>query len=103
MTARWALVGEAAVLGQMKVPTLRNLDKRPSPGFVKAYMHNGSLKSLKQVVRFYNTKNLGGFAPEENENVNSEELGALGLTDAEEDDLVSFLKTLTDGYRPGRR
>jgi cytochrome c peroxidase len=44
--------------GAFKTPTFRNVDKRPHPGFVKAYMHNGALKSLKQVVHFYNTRNL---------------------------------------------
>jgi cytochrome c peroxidase len=33
------------------------------------------------------------------ENENKEELGNLGLTVKEEDDLVEFLKTLTDGYK----
>ena len=42
----------------MKVPTLRNVDLRPSPGFVKPYMHNGVFKSLKEVIHFYNTRNL---------------------------------------------
>lgn len=44
--------------GLFKAPTLRNVDKRPSPGFVKAYFHNGVFKSLEQVVHFYNTRNL---------------------------------------------
>jgi cytochrome c peroxidase len=42
--------------GRFQVPTLRNVDKRPRPDFVKAYMHNGYLKSLKEVVHFYNTR-----------------------------------------------
>ena len=29
---------------------------RPRPDFVKAYMHNGYFKSLKEVVHFYNTR-----------------------------------------------
>jgi cytochrome c peroxidase len=44
--------------GQFKAPSLRNVDKRPSPSFVKAYMHNGVFKSIEQVVHFYNTRNL---------------------------------------------
>lgn len=44
--------------GLFKAPTLRNVDKRPSPGFVKAYFHNGVFKSLERVVHFYNTRNL---------------------------------------------
>jgi len=44
--------------GSFKAPSLRNIDKRPSPDFVKAYMHNGALKSVEEVVHFYNTRNL---------------------------------------------
>jgi cytochrome c peroxidase len=47
-----------AVNGTFKVPTLRNVDRRPDAGFVKPYMHNGVFKSLEQVVHFYNTRNL---------------------------------------------
>ncbi len=47
-----------AVNGTFKAPTLRNVDKRPRPDFVKAYMHNGAFKSLPEVVHFYNTRNL---------------------------------------------
>jgi len=32
--------------------------------------------------------------------VNRDELGNLGLTDDEEDAIVAFLKTLSDGYTP---
>jgi cytochrome c peroxidase len=42
--------------GKMQNQTLRNVDMRPSPEFVKAYMHHGYLKSLKEVVHFYNTR-----------------------------------------------
>lgn len=47
-----------AIDGTFKTPTLRNVDKRPYPTFVKCYMHNGCFKSLAQVVHFYNTRNL---------------------------------------------
>jgi cytochrome c peroxidase len=40
-------------MGKVKVPTLRNVDLRPSPDFVKAYGHNGYFKSLTQIVQFY--------------------------------------------------
>jgi cytochrome c peroxidase len=42
--------------GRFQVPTLRNVDKRPYPEFVKAYGHNGYFKSLKSIVHFYNTR-----------------------------------------------
>jgi len=38
-------------------------------------------------------------APEDSINLNKRQLGNLKLTDQEEDALVSFLKTLTDGYK----
>jgi cytochrome c peroxidase len=103
-------------LGKQKVPTLRNVDKRPGPGFVKAYGHNGYFKSLKGIVHFYNTRDVllqcpNPFTtekdalaqncwpvPEVGTNVNSDELGDLGLTPEEEDAIVAFLKTLSDGY-----
>jgi hypothetical protein len=88
-------------LGKHKVPTLRNVDKRPKPSFPKAYMHNGALKSLKEVVHFYNTRDVEAWpAPEVAENVNTDELGDLGLTDEEEDAIVAFMATLTDGEAP---
>ena len=44
--------------GLFKAPSMRGTDKRPSPDFVKAYMHNGVFKSLKDVVHFYNKRNI---------------------------------------------
>jgi cytochrome c peroxidase len=100
--------------GKFQTSTLRNVDKRPSPDFVKAYMHNGYLKSLKEVVHFYNTRDTLGRcktandpgrkvscwpAPEVSQNLNTT-IGRLGLTDKEEDQIVAFMKTLTDGYKP---
>ena len=90
-------------MGKHKVPTLRNVDKRPGNGFKKAYMHNGVFKSLKEVVHFYNTRDVGDWPPPEvAENVNTDELGNLGLTDEEEDAIVAFMATLSDAYQlPG--
>ena len=45
-------------LGKMRVPTLRNVDLRPKLTDVKACMHNGVFKSLEEVVRFYNTRDV---------------------------------------------
>lgn len=86
-------------MGKHKVPTLRNVDKRPGAGFTKAYMHNGVFKSLKEVVHFYNTRDVESWPePEVYDNMNEEELGNLGLSDAEENAIVAFMKTLSDGY-----
>lgn len=62
------------------------------------YMHNGVFKTLFQVIAFYNTRDIALWsAPEVSENVNKEELGSLGLTNQELEDLVAFLNILTDG------
>jgi cytochrome c peroxidase len=90
-------------LGKHKVPTLRNVDKRPYPGFVKAYSHNGYFKSLKEIVHFYNTRDVSGAgwpSPEVADNINTVEMGNLGLTVGDELDIVAFLSTLSDGYMP---
>jgi cytochrome c peroxidase len=98
--------------GRFQVPTLRNVDKRPYPAFIKAYTHNGYFKSLKSIVHFYNTRDvlprcapsdLGEGttcwpAPESTANLNTKRVGRLGLSQGEEDALVSFMQTLTDGY-----
>jgi cytochrome c peroxidase len=78
-------------------------------------MHNGYFKTLKAVVNFYNTRDvkptcpdpftserdalrMGCWPPPEVAlNVNSDELGNLGLTDKEEDAIVAFMLTLSDG------
>jgi cytochrome c peroxidase len=104
-------------MGKHKVPTLRNVGKGNGGGFSKAYAHNGYFKSLKGIVHFYNTRDVKPQCPdpfttekdalrlgcwpvaEVVENVNSDELGDLGLTDAEEDAIVVFLETLSDGFK----
>jgi cytochrome c peroxidase len=51
------------------------------------------------VVAFYNTRDVAEWpAPEVSENVNMEEMGKLGLTNQELEDLVAFLRTLSDGW-----
>ena len=81
--------------GKFKVPSLRNVAITPP------YMHNGIFTTLRQVVSFYNTRDTAPERwgdPEVPATVNHDELGDLGLTEQEVDDIVAFLKTLTDGY-----
>jgi cytochrome c peroxidase len=88
-------------MGKHKVPTLRNVDKRPGPAFPKAFAHNGFFKSLEEITHFYNTRDVEDWpAPEVSENVNTDELGNLGLTAEEEAAIVAFMKTLSDGFQP---
>jgi cytochrome c peroxidase len=44
--------------GLFKAPSLRDVDLRPYPSFVKSYMHNGVFKSLEEIVHFYNKRNI---------------------------------------------
>jgi cytochrome c peroxidase len=111
--ARWRKLAPSNQ-ARMQVPTLRNVDKRPYPAFVKAYGHNGYFKSLKEVVHFYNTRDVlprcdpndAGEgttcwpAPESTDNMNTKHVGNLKLSDEEEDAIVSFMQTLTDGFMP---
>ncbi len=92
-------INNGALYGAFKVPTLRNV------AVTGPYMHNGIFQNLKTVVHFYNTRDIGGINPETNatwavpevpETVNHMELGDLGLSDAQEDAIVAFLKTFTD-------
>jgi len=96
--------------GKFKNPHLRNIELTPP------YMHNGVLRTLKEVVHFYNTRDvlaecdptLGNLdpdfgvtcwaAPEIPGTMDSSFLGDLNLTDAEEDAIVAFMLTFTDGY-----
>jgi cytochrome c peroxidase len=98
--------------GRFKVPTLRNV------ALTAPYTHNGYFRSLRAVVEFYSTRDVKPRCaqewvteeqalqracwpgPEEPANVNREELGNLGLTGQEVGDIVAFLQTLTDGWRP---
>ena len=93
-------VNDTKLDGAFRVSTLRNIAQ------TAPYMHNGVFKNLKTVVHFYNTRDvLGTINPETGNTwkasevpatVNHDELGNLGLTDAEEDLLVTFMKTLSD-------
>jgi cytochrome c peroxidase len=112
--------------GQFQVSSARNVAMTPTqcstteagsmPYFQKGFFHNGYIKSLKQLVHFYNTRDkypfnvTSGHCPQGTiEKVNCWPMpevknnldmttGDLGLTDKEEDQIVAFLQTLNDGY-----
>lgn len=73
--------------GAFKVPNLRNVE------LTAPYFHNGGQLTLRQVVEFYNR---GGDFREQNSRFVDFEIGKIGLTEQEIDDLVEFLKALTD-------
>jgi cytochrome c peroxidase len=87
--------------GKFKIPSLRNCAVTPP------YMHNGVFKTLREVIVFNNTRDVGNWpAPEVPRNIHRHRhpmpgtFGRLGLTDQEIDVIVEFLGTLTDGYQP---
>ncbi len=113
--------------GQFQVATTRNVaatppqcpttEAGPKPYFQKGFFHNGYIKSLKQLVHFYNTRDTSfaknvtsGNCPagtiervtcwpmKEVPNNLDTTTGMLGLSDHEEDQIVAFLETLTDGF-----
>src|SRR5437899_2456244 len=116
-----------SVDGQFQVASTRNVamtppqcptTEAPGPYFQKEFFHNGYIKSLKQLVHFYNTRDVfpfdvtSGHCPAgKTEKVDcwprpevpststiDMTTGKLGLTDQEENQIVAFLRTLTDGF-----
>jgi cytochrome c peroxidase len=89
-----AVIHNPRMFAHFKAPTLRNV------AVTAPYGHNGYFADLKSIVHFYNTRDVPGEwpAPESTFNMNTTGLGNLQLTSQEEDDLVTFLGTLTDGY-----
>lgn len=112
------LVERKDLCGAFKVPTLRNI------AITAPYFHNGRFETLKDAVAFYARRDTN---PEEwypkdasgkvlkfddlpseyYANVNTAEVpydrkpgDQPALTPDEIDDVVAFLKTLTDGYQP---
>jgi len=113
---RTDFAGRADYCGLFKTPTLRNVALRHT------FFHNGVFHSLKEVLQFYAQRDTqpekwyprrrdGSIAkfddllPAYRGNVNMDPpFGRRAgqkpaLSDAEIDDIIAFLKTLTDGYR----
>lgn len=83
-TATRFLRPEHRNFGEFKVPSLRNLT------LTAPYMHNGSLATLREVVRYYSELD------EDRLHTDGERiLKPLNLSDAESADLVAFLESLS--------
>lgn len=80
---RFRLTGEDSDRALFKVPSLRNIE------LTAPYMHDGSLKTLEEVIEHYQS---GG----KNHTHKSDLIQPLSLTESEKDDLIQFLKSLTD-------
>jgi cytochrome c peroxidase len=110
-------LASAQYCGMFKTPTLRNVATR------KAFFHNGRFKTLKDVIHFYNTRdtnpelwypivngvaqkfddlptryrgNIDASVPLDGRAAGSQP----AMTPQDEEDLIAFLNTLTDGYVP---
>lgn len=93
---RFAVSEDLTTVGAFKTSTLRNVD------LTAPYMHDGSLKTLEDVVDFYNN---GG---REDENDPTSEflsggIRPLNLSDGQKADLVEFMKALTSPGITGTR
>jgi cytochrome c peroxidase len=116
--------GQSAHLGKFKTPTVRNAAK----GIGRTYMHNGVFNSVKQVVDFYNSRDVlrvcaaaelvgrqtseyGSYdpdgsgsltatgcwpAPEYGQNLDTQNMGNLGLTEAQVDAIVAYITAMSD-------
>lgn len=116
--------GNSSHVGKFRTPTTRNV----AVGSNRTYMHNGVFKSLKQVVDFYNTRDVlrrctaqeiatlnpaqyGSYdpdgtgpltaagcwpAPEYPQNMDTKQMGALALTEAQVNAIVAYLKAMSD-------
>jgi len=87
-----AITGNAADYGKYRATTLRNIEH------TAPYMHDGRFATLEEVVEHYN---LGGtYSSTIDPKMKKVGIG-LQLTNQEKQDLVAFLKTLTDTYFVG--
>ncbi|MFT5857634.1 MAG: cytochrome c peroxidase [Verrucomicrobiales bacterium] len=80
-------------LGQFRAPTLRNV------ALTAPYLHNGSIGTLKEVMEFYNKRDLEPQrwgATDYPETVNHDDMGNLELTDQQVADLTALMDAFTD-------
>jgi cytochrome c peroxidase len=118
LCARDDLAARTDLCGAFKVPSLRNVAQR------HVFFHNGRFNTLKDALTFYvqrdtnpekwyplnadgTVQKFDDLPAQFHANVNTTEApynrrpgDAPALNDAEVDDLIAFLKTLNDGYRP---
>jgi len=80
-------------IGQFRAPTLRNIT------LTAPYMHNGSIATLKEVMEFYNKRDVEPErwgATDYPETVNRDDMGNLELTDQQVEDLTALMEAFTD-------
>jgi len=118
LCARDDMAARTDFCGAFKVPSLRNVAQR------HVFFHNGRFSTLKDALTFYvqrdtspekfyplnpdgSVKKFDDLPTQYAVNVNTVEVpynrrpgDAPALSDAEIDDVIAFLQTLSDGYRP---
>ncbi len=84
---RFQVTKDSNDLGKFKVPGLRNI------AVTAPYMHNGKMKTLREVIDFYSNPAL---VVSNAINIDSSLTKPINFTEAEKVDLENFLKALTD-------
>lgn len=82
----FSITRDSSDIGKFKTPHLRNV-ARTAP-----YMHDGSVKTLREVIDFYNTPDQFSAGL----NVDQRMKGRRKMTEQEVDDLIAFLHALSD-------
>ena len=85
---RFDVTGDGNDVGKFKTPTLRNVE------FTAPYMHDGRFETLEEVIDFY-SEGLK-FSPTIDPLMKNVNQGGIQLTDDEKQNLIAFIKTLTD-------
>ncbi len=85
-----SLTGKPEDIGRFKSPTLRNI------ALTAPYMHDGSHKTLRDVIDYYN--DMKHFPLDGNTHADVKEQGERPMSEQSINDLIEFLKALTD-YR----
>ena len=80
---RFNVTGNPLDVGRFKVPSLRNIE------YTAPYMHDGSLETLEDVLAHY----ASGGQPHPNRDIL---IGNISMTLEEQQDIIAFLKTLSD-------
>ncbi len=85
--------GDEQELGQFRAPSLRNV------ALTAPYMHNGSIATLKDVIEFYNKRDLEPLRwgkTDYPQTVNHDDMGDLKLSDQQVADLIDLMDAFTD-------
>ena len=85
---RYSVTGDPSDIGAYKAPSLRNIE------LTAPYMHDGRFKSLEEVIGFYSHNVL--YSPNVHPLMHHVNDGGIQLLPSEKEDLIAFLKTLTD-------